>query len=109
MILVFTNARFPSFKNGQKFTIYQLIYVINELVSSKKFTNARSLLSIGLLSSGSTVFKCDFHTKHDFKIKALISNIYKQFLHYQSYILVRFLSLPFLSSSIMKLISFTFQ
>ena len=28
---------------------------MNELVSSKKFTNARSLLSIGLLSSGSTV------------------------------------------------------
>ena len=43
------------FQNGQKFTIYQLIYVINELVSSKKFTNARSLLSIGLLSSGLTV------------------------------------------------------
>ena len=47
---------FPSFKNGQKFTIYQLIYVINELVSGKKFTNARSLLSSGLLSPGSTVF-----------------------------------------------------
>jgi len=48
---------FPSLKNGQKFTIHQLIYVINELVSSKKFTDARtpSLLSIGLLSSGSTV------------------------------------------------------
>ena len=52
---MFTNASFPSFENEQKFTIYQLIYVINELVSSKKFTNARSLLSIGLLLSGSTV------------------------------------------------------
>ena len=48
---------FPSFKKGQKFTIYQLIYVMNELVSTKKFTNARSLLSIGLLSSGLTVKK----------------------------------------------------
>ena len=46
---------FAFFQNGQKFTIYQLIYVMNELVSSKKFTNARSLLSIGLLSSGLTV------------------------------------------------------
>ena len=42
---------------GQKFTIYQMIYVINELVSGKKFTNARSLLSSGLLSQGSTVVK----------------------------------------------------
>ena len=46
---------FDSFQIGQKITIYQLIYVINELVSSKKFTNVRSLLSIGLLSPGSTV------------------------------------------------------
>ena len=45
---------FASFQNRQKFTIYQLIYVINELVSGKKFTNARSLLSSGLLSPGST-------------------------------------------------------
>ena len=44
-----------SFQKGQKFTIYRLIYVINELVSGKKFTNARSLLSTGLLSPGSTV------------------------------------------------------
>ena len=36
----------------QKFTIYQLIYAINELVSSKKFTNAKSLLSSGLLLPG---------------------------------------------------------
>ena len=57
MILVFTNARLAVFQNGQKFTIYQLIYVINELVSGKKFTNARSLLSIGLLSPGSTVYR----------------------------------------------------
>ena len=48
-----------SFENGQKFTIYQMIYVINELVSGKKFTNARSLLSSGLLLPGSTVvFVC---------------------------------------------------
>ena len=46
---------FASFQNGQSFTIYPLIYVINELVSGKKFTIARSLLSIGLLSSGLTV------------------------------------------------------
>ena len=32
-----------------------MIYVINELVSGKKFTNGRSLLSSGLLSPGSTV------------------------------------------------------
>ena len=44
-----------SIQKGQKFTIYRLIYVINELVSGKKFTNARSLLSTGLLSPGSTV------------------------------------------------------
>ena len=53
---MFTNASFASFQNGEKFTIYQLIYVINELVSGKKFTNSRSLLSSGLLSPGSTVF-----------------------------------------------------
>ena len=46
-----------SFQNRQKFTIYQMIYVINELVSGKKFTNARSLLSSGLVSPGSTVLR----------------------------------------------------
>ena len=44
-----------SFQKGQKFTIYRSIYVINELVSGKKFTNARSLLFTSLLSPGSTV------------------------------------------------------
>ena len=33
-----------------------MIYVINELVSGKKFTNASSLLSSRLLSPGSTLY-----------------------------------------------------
>jgi len=41
-----------SFQNLQKFAIYQFVYVIDELVGSKKFTNARSLLSSGLLLPG---------------------------------------------------------
>ena len=48
-----------------------MIYVINELVNSKKFTNARSLLSSGLLSPGSTVQGLNFHK----------SNGWKSFIH----------------------------
>ena len=53
----FKKCPFYNFQIEQTFTTYQLIYVMNELGSGRKFTNARSLLSIGLLSPGSTVIQ----------------------------------------------------
>ena len=74
LFILFSNASFCSFQNRQKFTIYQYIYVINELVSCKKFTIAKSLLSIGLLSSGSTVHQ-KIEQTHTHKLTYENSNI----------------------------------